>query len=35
MPQMSAGIARTPEQTKEMFKQQIDQILLSQKQSAK
>jgi len=26
---MSAGIAATPEQTKEMFRQQIDEILLS------
>jgi thioredoxin len=28
-PIMSAGIAQTPEQTKEMFRQQIDEILLS------
>ncbi len=28
-PVMSAGIAATPEQTKEMFRQQIDEILLS------
>ncbi len=30
-PVMSAGIAQTPEQTKEMFKQQIDEILLNKK----
>ena len=29
-PVMSSGIAATPEATKEMFKQQIEQILLSQ-----
>lgn len=29
-PVMSMGIAQTPEQTKEMFKQQIDEILLKQ-----
>ena len=28
-PVMSAGIAATPEQTKEMFRQQIDEILLN------
>ncbi len=28
-PVMSAGIAATPDQTKEMFRQQIDEILLS------
>ena len=30
-PVMSAGIARTPEETKAMFQQQIDQILLEKK----
>lgn len=30
-PTISSGIAQTPEQTKEMFRQQIDQILLTQK----
>ena len=29
-PSMAAGIAQTPEQTKEMFRQQIEQILLSE-----
>ena len=28
-PVMSAGIAQTPEQTKEMFRKQIDEILLN------
>lgn len=31
-PTMSAGIAQTPEQTKEMFRQQIEQILLAEKE---
>lgn len=30
-PTMSSGIARTPEETKEMFRQMIDEILLGQK----
>ncbi len=30
-PTISSGISQTPEQTKEMFRQQIDQILLSEK----
>lgn len=30
-PTMSSGIARTPEETKEMFKQMIEEILLGQK----
>ena len=30
-PVMSSGIAQTPEQTKEMFKKQIDEILLNKK----
>ncbi len=30
-PQMSSGIARTPEETKAMFKKMIDEILLGQK----
>jgi thioredoxin len=28
MPTMSSGIARTPEETRQMFRQQIDQLLL-------
>jgi thioredoxin len=30
-PTMSSGIARTPEETKEMFRQMIDEILLGEK----
>ncbi len=30
-PTMSSGIARTPEETKEMFKKMIDELLLSKK----
>ncbi len=30
-PTISSGIAQTPEQTKEMFRQQIDQVLLNNK----
>jgi thioredoxin len=30
-PTMSSGIARTPEETKEMFKQMIDELLLGKK----
>lgn len=33
MPTISAGIAQTPEQTKEMFRQQIEELLLKDKTS--
>jgi thioredoxin len=32
MPSLSSGIAQTPEQTKEMFKQQIEELLLKEKE---
>ena len=32
-PQMSSGIARTPEDTKKMFKEMIDKVLLNQAKS--